>query len=307
MNLAYSAPPNFLKKISFSSEKTSELRNLLNQETEGVDIKQKLKEHFFELQTEMNNNTLVVVIELLPLENQEALNFQEIYRLTPKIGESLGELIAQNDQGEKVIHVYDRNRLGSMYTGSRYHQTREGGSIHTDNVNVPEVWDFLVMSCISPALVGGENILVDGIQIHKILKESYPDALKILEQNFVWEMRGFAESLYYAPIITYSVDGLPHFRHLRPYMESAHQKAHQPLTEDQLYAIDVLDALTNSFENQMRYRMKKGDVLITRDTQLLHGRTCFSDAVGAVSYPDYCEGRGTTLKRTMERLWVKKN
>ncbi len=306
MHLDNSKPLEFFKKISLSKEAASEIKSLLINENEGVDINQKLNRHFEQIAKDITQNFNALIVEIIP-QDQELLSYQEIYRLTVKIGEFLGELIPQNEQGDKVIHVYDRNRLGSMFSGSRYHQTREGGSIHTDNVNVPEVWDFLLFSCISPALVGGENIIVDGIKIHKILKKSFPDALAILEENFTWEMRGFSETLYYAPIITYDQSGLPHFRHLRPYMESAHNKASQPLSEKQLYAVDVLDALTNSSENQLRYKMKKGDILLTRDTQVFHGRTCFSDAEEAVSFPDYLEGRGPTLKRTMERLWIKKH
>ena len=35
----------------------------------------------------------------------------------------------------------------SINSGDRYHQTREGGSIHTDNVNLKDKLDFLLLSC----------------------------------------------------------------------------------------------------------------------------------------------------------------
>lgn len=222
------------------------------------------------------------------------------------LGKILGKLLVQNNQGQRVIAVYDRDRLGSMWTGSRYHQTREGGTLHTDNVNVPEIWHYLILSCISPAMAGGENILVDGLKVHQTLKENYPEALAILEKDYVWEMRGVSDKLYNAPIITYGDNGEPHFRHLRPYMESAHQKAKKPMTEEQLYAIDVLDAVTNSSENQKRVRLESGDFLISIDDQVLHGRTCFSDNLDAISIEEYKDGETRPLKRTMERLWIQK-
>ena len=46
-----------------------------------------------------------------------------------------------------------------MSDGARYHQTREGGSLHTDNVNAPAPWEFLVFGCVEPALIGGESVL----------------------------------------------------------------------------------------------------------------------------------------------------
>jgi len=264
-----------------------------------------LKEKFQQLETNLATNTKGFILHL-EAEQENFFDYQELAEIPALMGTYFGNLLVQNEKGDKVIMVYDRDRLGSMFQGARYHQTREGGSIHTDNVNIPEPWEYLFLSCIETAEVGGENILVDGVKVHSILKAKYPQALKVLQDNFYWEMRGVSDALYQAPIITYDKKGEPLFRHLRPYMESAHQKANVPLTTDQLYALDVLDALTNSSEYQMRYRMRKGDILITRDAQVLHGRTCFSDALEAVTFDEYHQGKGKILKRTMERIWIKK-
>lgn len=258
------------------------------------------------IKSELKSGKLGVLIELAPTANQARLDVEQIHEISPVLGTYFGNLLVQNEAGDRVISVYDRDRYGSMFSGARYHQTREGGSIHTDNVNIPEYWEYLMLTCLAPGQVGGENILVSAVAVHQELKAKYPDVLKTLEGNFMWEMRGVSASLYEAPIITYDESGLPRFRHLRPYMESAHAKAEKPLTAEQLYALDVLDALTNSSELQQRYRMKKGDILFTLDSQVLHGRTCFSDALEAIAYPDFINGaKKGTLKRTMERLWIK--
>jgi hypothetical protein len=272
---------SFFHKVSIDDDARAHLKRFLSSESEI--FPREIFEPFVQM---IKEDFRTIVIEL---DNGDGkyFSFSEVHRLNPLIGEVFGELLIQNEQGDKVISVYDRDRLGSMYQGARYHQTREGGSIHTDNVNVPEPWDYLYMSCVSPALAGGENILVDGLRVHQELKASYANALKELESPFVWEMRGVADELYRAPIVTYNKEG-------------------EPLKDEQLYASDVLDALTNSSEYQVRYRMKKADILLTKDAQVLHGRTCFSDAIEAVSLEDYEKGKGKTLKRTMERLWVRK-
>jgi alpha-ketoglutarate-dependent taurine dioxygenase len=218
----------------------------------------------------------------------------------------LGEALVQNEVGDKVICVYDRDRNNSMTKGARYHQTREGGSIHTDNVNVPFRWEYLFLSCISSAMSGGENILVNGLLVHKILKEKFPDVLLILEKNFIWEQRGVAEATYEAPIITYNEKGEPLFRHLRPYMESAHQKTNKALTAEQLFAIDTLDSILEHSDNQYRHTFKSGEILVTNDSQVLHGRTCFSDAFDAVTISEWKKDHKHPLKRTMDRIWIKK-
>ena len=65
-----------------------------------------------------------------------------------------------------------------------------------------------------------------------------------------------AKSFYTAPILKINKSGEPEFRYLRPYLESAHIKKKKPLSDKQLYALDVLDALLDSSENQYRCHMK---------------------------------------------------
>ena len=225
------------------------------------------------------------------------------------LGYAMGELVVQNEKGDRLITVYDRDRTKSMREGARYHQTREGGSIHTDNVNIPERWHYLLLTCLEQAPVGGENILVDGRRVYRELRDRFPEVLRVLESPFWWEKRGVADALYQAPIVVMD-QAEPLFRHLRPYMESAHEKAKEPMTEQQVYAVDVLDALTNSTEMQVRYRMRPFETLLTVDAQVLHGRQYFSDDLDALELPKFLglpaqEKARAKLRRTMERLWIK--
>jgi alpha-ketoglutarate-dependent taurine dioxygenase len=245
--------------------------------------------------------SLGLILKLGP--DWEYPQLMTLYRF---FGEQLGTLLEQNEKGDQVIHVYDRGREGSIFNGARYHQTREGGSIHTDNVNTPDIWEYLLLGCLEKAESGGENILVNGPLIYEKLKHSFPEALKILQDNFIWEMRGLSQSLYEAPIITLDENQKPLFRHLRPYMESAHLRAEKPLTLWQLYALDTLDALTGDSKNQLRVTMEKGDMLITYDAKVLHGRSCFSDAIETQTIENYRATLKAPLRRTMERLWIKK-
>lgn len=258
-----------------------------------------------EVRNELENGKRIVIIRpFADVQNKYTILEQRtIYWL---LGNALGEALVQNEAGDKAILVYDRDRNNSMQKGARYHQTKEGGTIHTDNVNVPFKWHYLLLACISPAKAGGENILVNGLTVHKVLKEKHPDVLSLLEKNFCWEQRGVAEATYEAPIITYNEKGEPEFRHLRPYMESAHLKLSRPLSEEQLYALDTFDAVLEHSDNQYRHSFKSGEILLTYDSQVLHGRTCFSDALNAVTVHEWRKDHNKPLKRTMERLWIKK-
>ena len=87
-------------------------------------------------------------------------------------------------------------------------------------------------------------------------------------------------------------------------MISAHQKMKKPLTPRQLYALDVLDSLLENPLNQVRFKLIPGDILLTRDAQVLHGRTSFSDYL---KIRDIFSKKTKKLpfKRTMIRAWIK--
>jgi alpha-ketoglutarate-dependent taurine dioxygenase len=258
-----------------------------------------------EIRHELENGKRIVIVKpFVDIHNKYTILEQRtIYWL---MGNILGENLIQNEAGEKSILVYDRDRANSMTKGARYHQTREGGTIHTDNVNVPFKWHYLLLACIAPAMAGGENILVNALHAHKVLKDKHPDVLAILEKNFLWEQRGVADATYEAPIITYNHKGEPEFRYLRPYMEAAHQKLNCPLSDEQLYALDTLDAVLEHSDNQYRHTFSAGEILLTYDAQVLHGRTCFSDSLNAVTILEWTKDHHKPLKRTMDRLWAMK-
>lgn len=226
---------------------------------------------------------------------------KKIHRLiTWALSNCLGEPLIQDDKGSKLIEVYDRRKNGGISQGARYHQTRQGGSAHTDNVNIIEFWDYLVFSCHQPGLVGGETVLVSALTLHKELKR-YPEILTILEGEFWWERRGLSDEIFRAPILTYSHTGEPLFRYLRSYLEAAHQKAESPLTGNQVWALDFLDCLLEQGLLQLRYKLEKGDILVSKDSQVLHARTSFMD------YYPFNQNGIEENKRFFDRLWVKKN
>lgn len=300
---------------SFSSDAQNEIYDYIKslhvykniEEAKNLDSDDCLtfKREMEEVRNEVENGKRIVIVKpFIDFHNKYTILEQRT--ICWLMGNVLGEALVQNEAGEKVILVYDRDRTNSMIKGARYHQTREGGTIHTDNVNVPFKWEYLLLACIAPAASGGENILVNGLTIHKILKQKHPDVLAILEKNFLWEQRGVADATYEAPIISYNQKGEPEFRHLRPYMESAHNKLNCPLTDEQMYALDTLDAVLEHSENQYRHTFTAGEILITYDSQVLHGRTCFSDAFNAVIIYDWVKDHNKPLKRTMDRMWAKK-
>lgn len=220
----------------------------------------------------------------------------------------LGETIVQNEEGRHLVHIYDRDPTKRIKDGARYHQTHESGAIHTDNVNIPENYQYLLVGCAAPAKIGGENIIVNGRAIYDYLNQHAREELEILKSNFVFEYRGISRELYEAPIITFSERGEPLFRHLRTYMESAHKRAEKPLSEDQVRALDTLDAALSMSDFQLLYRLKSGEILIANDSQVLHDRRCFVDGKDMMTLDELKLGKMNTngLRRTLLRTWVRK-
>lgn len=214
-----------------------------------------------------------------------------------------GEPLVQNSDGQRMVYIWDRDPNKRMRDGARYHQSREGGDTHTDNVNIPERWHYLLFGCIVPAVIGGTNAIVCGIAVHDHMMETVPDAVETLREDFWWEYRGISEALYQAPVLTYDDAGLPHFRYLRTYLESAHARAGEPMTDRQLWALGALDAALESPHLRLMYKLAPGEILIASDSQIFHARTCFSDPLGAVPLEADAEG---PVKRTLVRTWVRR-
>ena len=238
---------------------------------------------------------------LRPLPN---LDFRRRRIFAWIVATSLGEPLVQNSQGDRLVAVYARPGTKRVADGARYHQTREGGGPHTDNVNIPEPWEYLVFSCIRPARMGGESILLNGGAVHERLA-AVPDALDILRRPFWWEYRGISDNLYQAPVVTYDGTGEPRFRYMRRYLESAHHRANDPLTAEQVWALDVLDAVLDQSDLQFRTTLEQGEVLITSDSEILHARTAFCDpSPGA---PVDLEAAAAGSCRFFDRVWVRKD
>ena len=240
------------------------------------------------------------------LQPIEGLRYNEIQMQCWIVSILLGFPLNQDQYGTRLIHIYDRDRTKRIKDGARYHQTHENGAVHTDNVNTPLPWHYLMVGCVSPAMIGGENIIVSALSVHDFLEKKAPDQLAVLRENFWWECRGISDQLYQAPIITYNSADEPMFRYLRTYLEFAHVKAKQPLTDKQIQALDALDAASNMSEFQIKHRLKKGQILVAYDSQIFHDRECFMDYPESISVEEKQAGKSGILRRSLERTWIKK-
>ena len=215
------------------------------------------------------------------------------------ISNVLGTPEPQDHEGRRRHLVYDRGGDRTLRQGARYHQTRQGGDFHTDNMQLRDARLYLGLSCVAPAMLGGESILVSGFTVHEML-ERVPRDLATLRQPFLWQQRGVSD-VYKAPLVGYDAAGEPHFRYQRAYIEAAHEQAGQPLTARQVSALNTLDAILELSEVQFRATLTAGQMVVFNDTQIFHARTPFIDRNEPTEAYDFAREPGNRL---LERTWI---
>ena len=215
----------------------------------------------------------------------------EIYRIVCK---TLGSLYVQNNKNEKLVLVQDQGK--SMLTGGRYHQTKEGGSLHTDSPQWEKVPDFIGMYCVRAAKKGGESKFVSAYTVHNKMLKEHKDFLEILYHQFYFDKRGEFEldesPTVFEPIFTYN-NGQLKCRYLRNYISDGHKIQNTSLSKEQTKALDLLDEIINEGNLAVSYNLKQNDIIFFNNNRVIHGRTSFED------FEDFKK------KRLMIRTWIK--
>ncbi len=298
-------PKKFYLNFKNEKFKYSDYLNLSSKRIREIKYRNReIKKWVNKIKNQLKSNNPAILIDLnksLQSDDDKISNFR-LFNIFLTI--FFGEVLVQDEKKNKVITVYDRDKRKTMKRGARYHQTHEGGSIHTDNVNIPEYWDFLIFSCVSQSPIGGNSLIVDGKIIYNVLKKKFPNILKTLMKNFWFEKRGLGNSCFKSPIISIRNKNV-RYRYLRNYLESAHKKKKDFLSSNQIKALDRLDSLLENRTYQKKFKMKKYQILITQDSRILHGRTSFVDHKNAVPLDKYNPLKKQHIKRTMDRVWIR--
>lgn len=304
---------NILNKII--EDKNLVWDNSLNNQTKKFqnDLTQ---ESINELLNEKNNlskstikNFPILQKELLKLKNEFLINgcgfliisctsfkdftkdeMVEIFRI---ISLGFGELLIQNIKNEKLVVITDEGK--SMKGGGRYHQTKEGGSFHTDSPQWDRVPDFVGMFCVNPAKLGGTSKFVSAYTLHNEILKSESDFLPTLYTNFHFDKRGeFKDGespTTFKPIFEFGDNELK-FRYLRNYIDAGQKKVNSPLSTQQNHILNKLDEVIHNEDFSVSYDLKQFDMAFFNNKRVIHGRVSFDDYVK----PDQ--------KRLMIRSWI---
>tara|TARA_B100000378_G_scaffold186703_1_gene151403 strand:- start:618 stop:2900 length:2283 start_codon:yes stop_codon:yes gene_type:complete len=257
------------------------------------------KQGFPELKNEINQLKTEKILQgvgLLIIDGKSFSSFSkdEVIKIYEMICGILGTLYIQNIKSEKIVEIKDAGK--SMTSGGRYHQTKEGGSYHTDSPHWTNVPDLVGLLCINKAKKGGISKFVSAYTIHNQLLKEQANGLKILYENFHFDKRGefkINESqTVFEPVFEFKDDKL-HCRFLNDYIIAGHEIQNNPLSKLQKTSLQSLEEISKNENNVLSYDLKPGDIVFFDNHRILHGRTMFED------YED--ESR----KRHLLRTWIK--
>ncbi len=209
-------------------------------------------------------------------------------------GQLLGEPLAQNVQGELLYDVRDTGQ--QVAQGARFSVTSYESSFHTDNSFGDTVLDYVGLLCLCPARAGGLSQVVSGCAVYDCLRRESPEALEVLSRPCHFDRRGGVRAGEAAtarfPVLADTECG-PLFRYLRYWIEAGHDKAGEPLTREQVRALDVLDGVLARPGLRAEFALKPGDLFFVNNRWILHNRTAFEDH----SEPE--------RRRHLVRLWLR--
>ena len=281
---------NFVVKISNNAiTELKNNRNFLNNSEHAFSTLQKEIMDF-------KKKFLVEGIGLFIIDGKCFTDFskEELIKIYQNICKILGTLYVQNDKNQKLVQVQDSGK--SMKSGGRYHQTKEGGSYHTDSPQWKKVPDFIGLCCVNPAKKGGQSKFVNVYSIHNEMLKNHKHFLEMLYQQYHFDKRGEYEPgespTVLEPIFTYDDNHLK-CRYLRNYINDGHNIQNVPLSKEQNEALDIFDKIIHDENLAVSYELKQGDMIFLNNGRVLHGRTAFED------FEDIDK------KRQMIRTWIK--
>ncbi len=205
------------------------------------------------------------------------------------MGAWIGRPVSQNAAGHILGHVRD---LGHDVDDPRVrtYQTTARQYFHADSC------DIVGLLCLKGAREGGESAIASSVHVYNRLAAERPELARALSRPMAIDRRGEVprgRNPWFTLAVFNHWAGLLSTYYARRYLESAQRFPEAPrLTEAQREGFDLLDAIVEEPEVQLRMELRPGDI------QLLHNHTVLHDRMGFLDWPE--PGR----KRHLLRLWL---
>ncbi|KUF19323.1 TauD/TfdA family dioxygenase [Streptomyces silvensis] len=174
--------------------------------------------------------------------------------------DEIGGAIPQNAQGDLWTVLRDRDGDGNTELG-----------FHCDTC------DLLVLLCLRPAADGGGMTkLASARHVYDIIQRERPDVLALLQEEWRFDRTGRAgQQIVTTPILFTQDDGT-----VGCYYQTRTVRASAQLDARQLDALDYLDEVLYRPEIAFGLKLGAGDLLMIRNSRVLHGRSPYVDVPG---------------------------
>ncbi len=177
---------------------------------------------------------------------------------------ALGEVVPQNAEGALTRVLRDE---GDGATELAFHC---------------DTCDVLVLLCLQPAADGGGRTrLASARTAREIIRREYPDALADLEADWTFDRTGRAgQQVVVTPILFTGPDGTSNCYYQPRTVRTSPERGGPALTEGQWRALETLDRVLYRPEVAFTVGLEAGDLLLLRNSRVLHARTAYTDEPG---------------------------
>lgn len=187
----------------------------------------------------------------------------------------LGTLVPQSPRRERIEDIKDYSDLD--VSDERGYRSRGEFSPHSDPPTL------ILLHCLRPARSGGENYIVNVGSIYRKMCEIDEARANRLFQSFPsWEVEGSpgrrhgGPSTRRHPILARHGEVISCVLY-RPFIEMAAEALDEPLSAEDVAALDLFDSCASDSGLSLRFRLERGQTLLLHNRTALHARTDYED------------------------------
>jgi hypothetical protein len=288
---------NHLNWIShWSQEEIDEIHTLVDRwrqapcPVEAMDIKQNmtplLSTRFHAIRQDIEGGKGFYLLRGLPISQFSASEAQVIAWV---LSNHLGTPQGQDKLGSLIHSVTNTGLKVAENSEVRSYQTDDELTFHNDG------GDAFMLLCFKTAKSGGMSKLVSVSAVFNELLKRRPDLIETLQETYYFDTRGQHPTglkIQHCPILNF-YQGYLSVLYKRRYLFAAQRFPEVPkLSEKQIEALDLFEAICNEPEIQLSFYMEPGDIQIANNFSVLHSRTKYED------HPE------PDQKRHLFRIWL---
>jgi len=268
----------------FSKNELDEIEHFVNDKNIDPHLYPRLKQLASIITNEITKGRGFFLISGFPIQKYSLKQTEHFYK---ELGKLIGTIGAQNEKGDLLGHVIDRNLKSNNV---RKCENSKKIAFHFD-------FAYKVsLMCYNKAKAGGESLISSSVAIYNEIIKLKPHLIKRLYEPFYMDTHGQGK-IYYLPIVPcrYFNGQLKTFYHSDYFRSVEKYSFFKGIDKDGKELLDLFDELAVSNEFAYRMELNPGDIQFVSNHTIIHART---------RYEDYEE---IEKRRHLLRLWISLN